>query len=137
MDKCYTCIHSNVCDWQHAPRYVDIVTNEKGCAYYKNRDCMIESPCPIGTTIYIRRKMKDGGVWVQPVTVVGLHLKDTEDYRGAKREEYLVARGAYGFSKHIPFNKIGKEVFFSEEEAKQGCCNKEIRDVRYCSIEKE
>ena len=116
MSNCLNCIHRCVC----GIKFKDI-TNP--CPHYKDESMMIESPCPIGTTIFLRHLLKDGSFFVNTATVVGLHLRDTESRRKLKREEYLVVRGGYGFSKHIPFSHIGKYAFFThkEKEAEQGC----------------
>lgn len=111
-ENCSNCIHRVVC----CPAPKDLI-----CGHYKDEATMIESPCPIGTTIYIRvrtDKKDPTQFFITTATVVGLHLRDTEGYRGLKKEEYLVVRGSCGFSNHIPFSHIGKKVFFNEQDAK-------------------
>lgn len=115
IPDCASCIHRDVCGLMAIPN---------DCNHYLDESLLIKSPCSIGTTVYIRRESKDHThPWAQECTVIGLHLRDTESYRGLKKEEYLVVRSGIGFAKHIPFSHIGTKVFFNKEEAIQGCCS--------------
>lgn len=114
-NNCSNCIHRQVCFRTPSTLL---------CGHYRDEATMIESPVALGSTVYVRIAYKNSDiVHVNPCTVTGLHLRDTDgpNYNCTKREEYMILRPnppASGFSKHVPFSKIGKEVFFTEQDAR-------------------
>lgn len=140
LECCGNCAHYNACN-NIMKRYTDFgELNKDGaaCGYYAvrldeilggdyNLDRLRElvkadkekkifiSPCKIGDTVYILYNGKYPHL--NSATVSGVHLRD-ETYRGGKkRREYIVVRNN-GFSKHLPFDKIGKMWFLDESAAK-------------------
>lgn len=117
MVDCNKCIHYDVCEYTP---HSDICAHP--CTYFQDKDCMFESPCALGSTLYIRvysNKKDKNEFGIRTVTVVGLHLKDEKGYRDIPRQQYIVARTPYGMSEHIAFNRLGKDVFLTYEEAQE------------------
>ena len=81
---------------------------------------VIVPPCKVGTTIYeaIWLKKKKFSHF-RECKVVGFHTGEFPDLRGHKRDNYLIVCYDCGHLGHIPYDKIGKTVFLSREDAER------------------
>lgn len=77
---------------------------------------LVVLPCKIGDTVYEVHRWKDGSGFVVKSTMAGLHLFDEKSRKNLPRKEYMVLR-CNGYSKHVDFDKLGKTVFLTLEEA--------------------
>lgn len=76
---------------------------------------LIVPPCKVEDKVY---KINTAFNYVMECKVVGFHLGKFPTLRGTKRDEYLVCYSDYHLY-HLPFDKIGKTIFFSKEEAEK------------------
>lgn len=92
----------------------------------------IVPPCKIGDMIYEAIPCKYGtGIYVER-EVVGFHIGEFPDGRGAKRKQYfIVYHKATNKISHLNFDQLGKTLFFSKEEALQVLkeSNKQWQDI--------
>ena len=81
---------------------------------------VIVPPCKVGTTIYEAILLKGKKIsHFRECKVVGYHTGEFPDLRGHKRDNYLIVYYDCGHFGHIPYDKIGKTVFLSREDAER------------------
>lgn len=84
---------------------------------------VIVPPCKAGDSIYKVVKPKSSNVsdgWIVEQKVAGFHLGDIPRLRGNPRKEYfIIFHEPTGYISHIPFDKLGKTVFLTKEEAEE------------------
>lgn len=101
----------------------EFMWSEKDCeavADYLIASGVIVPPCNVGTTIYeaIWLKKKKFSHF-RECKVVGFHTGEFPDLRGHKRDNYMIVYYDCGHLGHIPYDKIGKTVFLSREDAER------------------
>ena len=117
MATCKNCLHFEACkQWYTAlpDKYHD------GCEHFKTRSRFVELPCKLGDPVYIivylKNKMPSH---ITQRTITGIHITEKVfGLRGEKASHYLVTNTDIGHAQHIPFQEIGKTVFFTKAEAK-------------------
>ena len=136
MAICKDCLYVEVCSAYLLESYKrahllapdpEVIRNLKcdDCEFFKDSSRFVELPCKVGDIAYIIHRSKNGGSFIQEVSVSGIHLRDKIGYRNRPRAEYLVVRGNVNLSKHINLKEIGKTVFFTREEAEQALKERE------------
>lgn len=104
------------------------------CKYINSKDCYTERiadmllangvivpPCKIGDTVYEVIKTKKGNYsHINTSICVGFHIVNAPKKRGHTRQSYIVAYFSITNAiYHFSFERIGKTVFFTREEAEQ------------------
>lgn len=125
MSTCTSCIHYQVCcdsQGQTEYRLKDIAANdvEIRCPNFKDVELVFDLPCKVGAKVYILNHK--GPIYANPIfnspiwtmEVTGFHHSNI----GKKRGSYLLCGIGVGGTERINFDRIGKDVFFSEEEIK-------------------
>ena len=118
--QCKTCIHTKVCF---------VRGNRENAGDFKLSPCKLhrtetisELPCNIGDPVYMLVYYKGGmPSHYRAKTCTGIHISYGKAVRprAGTEDKYLVVNTDIGRAEHIPFHEIGKNVFFTEEEAKK------------------
>ena len=80
---------------------------------------IIVMPCEIGDPVYDLVGVKGQMPFIREGTMAGIHISDRNHRRVRKYKDYLIVRCGCGELTHLDMDKIGKTIFFSEEEAKK------------------
>jgi hypothetical protein len=122
MNNCENCYHFHVCDLQYR------LEEHQDCKHYKDKSLIVELPCKVGDTVYIKG---------EPVTIDFIHIDETisccvtfdcykrdccacpfyEDDVSWEGEHDCRTQGYYEFTA----DDIGKTVFLTKEEAEKEC----------------
>lgn len=106
-------------------------TMDECCLMVRNAPAAdaIPIPCKLGQIIYEVVLLRDKRVsHINQMKVVGIHTGDFPDLRGHKRKSYLVVTHPTSeLLGRVPFDKIGKTVFLTKEDAERAafpceCC---------------
>lgn len=81
---------------------------------------VVVTPCKVGDMIYEDIFDKYGtGICIER-KVVGFHIGEFPNWRGAQRKQYfIVHHKTTNTISHLNFDKLGKTVFLSKEEAEK------------------
>lgn len=118
--QCRTCIHSRVCYVKTNRESYKGSFKLSPCEFHRT-ETIAELPCNVGDTVYVLVYLKGGfPSHYRAKTCTGIHISYGKTVRPVTgtEEKYLVVNSDIGRAEHIPFSEIGKNVFFSEEEAK-------------------
>ena len=120
--QCEACIHARVCYLKTNRENYTGVLNLTPCEFYRTEADTSELPCAVGQLVYMLVYYQ-GGIpsHYRAKTCTGIHISCEKAVRNRTGTitKYLIVSSDIGRAEHIPFREIGKNVFFSEEEARK------------------
>ena len=120
--RCETCIHAQVCYLKANRDNYTGVLKMTPCSHHRTESDSLDMPCSVGDTVYILVNLKGGRPsHYRAKTCIGIHISYQKfvPHQYGNESKYLIVNSDTGHAEHIPFREIGKNVFFSEEEARK------------------
>lgn len=122
VKQCKTCIHARVCYIKSNRENYTGGLKVSPCEFHRTETDTLVLPCKVGDPVYMLVYYQGGRPSHYKVkTCIGIHIsyEKAVRHRTGTETKYLVVNSDIGHAEHIPFREIGKNVFFSEEEAKK------------------
>lgn len=115
--NCERCYHNEVCKALYELNGIPRIGASQ-CAYFRDKEHLIEAPCKVGDTVYMPWKWEDtSGIAVldvERISITGAGASIRTDF-WSDDEAYWLAYDCGVFK----FDDIGKTVFLTREEAEK------------------
>lgn len=117
---CEKCYHNEVCKALYELNGIPRIGATE-CAYFRDKDHLLELPCAAGSTAYCITKLYNGDV----IIVEGMVFEFTITHESSERDKYRFYFWAKAdtnytsrqYSKWCDFEDFGKTVFLTREAA--------------------